>query len=217
MKKVLITGFEPFGDYVVNPTEWLASYVDTKVIAGYEVHSLVISKQLLFEKGERNTGELVIKKAQEVGAEIIISFGIASDVKGFRFEQSSINWIYNEKYCSKEENNTLLDSREQEKKKRSIDFSPWDFEAIKQRCKESGLLCEDTISVDAGAYICNALIYRTLQAMEKEGLKIPYLFIHTACTEESVRTIITFDREKKVLIKNEDLLTMLWVVLGSKR
>ena len=97
MKKALITGFETFGKYVTNPSKWLALSVDGKVIEGYEIHSIVFPIAVLFPEGEKNPGEIIIRKAQEINADVIISFGLASEVKGFCLEGSGINWICNEK------------------------------------------------------------------------------------------------------------------------
>ena len=49
MKKAIITGSETFGQYITNPSKWLALSVDKKVIAGYEMHSLVFPSIVLIK------------------------------------------------------------------------------------------------------------------------------------------------------------------------
>src|SRR3990167_276218 len=109
MKKALITGSETFGKYITNPTKWLALYADGKVIAGYEIHSLVFSSVVFFSEGAENPEEIITRKAREINADVIISFGMASEIKGFRLERSGTNWVYHEKYLSPSENNRVLD------------------------------------------------------------------------------------------------------------
>src|SRR3989344_3898158 len=132
MKKALITGSETFGKYITNPTKWLALSADGKVIAGYEIHSLVFPSVVLNPEGVENKGEATIRKAQEIGADVIISFGMASEVKGFRLEKTGVNWVYNKKYLSEKENNRPLEPSQPEKEKMEADLSHWDIEKMKE-------------------------------------------------------------------------------------
>ena len=79
MKKAIITGSETFGKYMTSPTKWLALYADGKVIADYEIHSLIFPAVVLLTEGEENPGEIIARKAQEISADVIISFGMALD------------------------------------------------------------------------------------------------------------------------------------------
>jgi|SRR3989338_2659688 len=215
MKKALITGFETFGKYITNPSKWLALFVDGKVIAGYEIHSLVFPIAVLFPEGTENPGEAIIKKAEEINADVIISFGLASEVKGFCLERSGTNWIYNEKYLSSFENKRLINSKQSEKEKIQTDFSFWDIEKMQELFTKANIPFESKISDDAGGYACNVLIYTTLLAMRKKQLSIPYLFMDCACTEESIELIPEFNRTDKVLIKKEDTIKALEITLQS--
>ena len=215
MKKALITGSETFGKYITNPTKWLALSADGKVIAGYEIHSLVFPSVVLNPEGVENKGEATIRKAQEIGADVIISFGMASEVKGFRLEKTGVNWVYNKKYLSEKENNRPLEPSQPEKEKMEADLSHWDIEKMKELFVDANLPFESNISNDAGQYSCNSWIYRTLLAMNKQKLNIPYLFVHCACTEEAIEFIPDFDRVNKLLIKKEDMLKALEIIIQS--
>lgn len=216
MKKAIITGSETFGKYISNPTKWLALSVDGKIIADYEIHSLVFPSVVLTPKGMENHGETIVKKTQEINADAIISFGMASEVKGFRIERSGTNWIYNKKYLSPSENNQPLDSSQPKKEQMKADLSFWDIEKMQELFAKTHIPFESTISDDPGQYSCNSWIYRTLLAMKKKQLTIPYLFVHTACTEEAIELIPDFDRVNKQLNKKEDLLKALEIILQSR-
>src|SRR6185437_5492545 len=170
MKTALITGFETFGNYLFNPSKWLALSVDGKRISDYEIHSLVFPSVVRFSEDAENPGDRVVKKAQEIGADVIISFGLASDVKGFRLERSASNWIYNEKYCTEYENNNPLNSSLPEKEQIHNDLSNWNFEKIKKLFAKEKIPFDSTISDDPGQFCCNALIYRTLQAKQNNNI-----------------------------------------------
>jgi|SRR3989344_9142 len=214
MKKALITGSETFGKYITNPTKWLALSAEGKTIAGYEIHSLVFPSVVLNPEGIENKGETTIRKAKEIGADVIISFGMASEVRGFRLEKTGVNWVYNKKYLTDKENNRPLEPSQPEKEKVEADLSHWDAEKMKGLFADANLPFESSISDDAGQYSCNSWIYRTLLAMKKQKVKIPYLFVHCACTEEAIELVPDFDRSK-ILIKKEDMLKALEIVLKS--
>jgi len=217
MKKALITGSETFGKYLANPTKWLALSANGKVIADYEIHSLVFPAVVLFPEGEENPGEVIVKKAQEINADVIISFGMASEVKGFRLEQTGINWIYNEKYLSSFENNRPVDPTEPEKEQLQTDLSSWNMQKMQELFTKANIPFESKISDDAGQYACNGWIYRTLLEIKKQKIKTPYVFVHCSCTEEAIELIPDFDRKNKLLIKKEDMLKELEIILQSHK
>ncbi|MFZ2150327.1 MAG: hypothetical protein WAV15_04170 [Minisyncoccia bacterium] len=215
MKKALITGSETFGKYLTNPTKWLALSADGKVIADHEIYSLIFPAIVLFPEGEQNPGEVIVKKAQEIGADVIISFGMASEAKGFRLERYGINWINNEKYLTSFENNKPLDPSRPEKEKLQTNLSAWNTENMQKLFAEANIPFESKISEDAGEYACNSWVYRTLLAAKKEQLTIPYLFVHCSCTEEAIELMPEFDRANKLFIKKEDILKALEIILQS--
>jgi pyrrolidone-carboxylate peptidase len=215
LKKAIITGSETFGKYIMNPSKWLALSANGKIVAGYEIHSLVFPSVVSVSKGAENPGEIIIRKAQEINADIIISFGLASGVKGFRLERSGSNWIHNEKYLSAIENNQPLDPSRPEKEQIQSDLSCWDIEKMQNLFAQAGIPFESKISDDPGQYSCNGWIYRTLLAMKKKQLNTPYLFVHSACTEEAIELISDFDTVNKLIIKKEDMLKALEIIIQS--
>lgn len=217
MRKAIVTGSETFGKYITSPTKWLALSVDEKVIAGYEIHALVFPSIVIIPPGTENPGERIVKKAQEINADVIVSFGMASEVKGFRIERSGTNWIYNKKYLSASENNQPLDPSQPEKEQIKTDLSFWDIEKMQRLFSEAHISFDQVISDDPGQYSCNSWIYRTLLAMKKKQVSIPYLFVHTACTEEAIEFIPDFDRVNKHLNKKEDLLKALEIILQTHK
>jgi len=215
MKTALITGFETFGKYLFNPSKWLALSTDGKNISDYKIHSLVFPSIVRFPDYAENPGETIVRKAQEIKADLIISFGMASEVKGFRIERSATNWIYNEKYCTDFENNNPLDHTKPAKEQIHNDLSHWNIEKMHKLFTEATIPFDANISDDPGQFCCNALIYRMLRAMQKEQLKIPYLFVHNACTKEAIELIPDFDRKNKTIIKKEDMKKALEIILQS--
>lgn len=215
MKTALVTGFETFGEYATNPSEWLVLSADKQEVNDHKINSLVFPSIVTIPEKIENPGNIIVDKAKEIGASAIISFGITSNASGFRIEQTGTNWINNEKYCTAFENNKPLEQSRPIKEQLKNDLSLWDMEKMKELFAKSNIPFEDEISNNPGYYSCNGLIYRTLLAMQQKNLNIPYLFVHFPCTEESIQFITDFDREKKILIKKELTLKALEIILKS--
>lgn len=214
MKTALITGSETFGRYITNPTKWLALSAEGRILADHKIYSLIFPSIVGLPKDTEDPGSVIIKKAVEINAKVIISFGMASEVKGFRIERSATNWIYNEKYCSADENNRPLNPTRPAKEQLQIDLTKWDIEKVRKLFAKAHIPFDQKISDNPGQYSCNSWIYRTILARKKYIIKTPYIFVHTACTPASVALISDF-LPKKVLIKNNDLLIALEIFLRS--
>ena len=214
MKNALITGSETFGNYMTNPTKWLALSSDGKTIAGHKIRSLVFPTPMLLPDGVENPGETIIRETKAIDADVILSFGLASEAKGFRVERSATNWMFNEKYALPYENNLPIDSSRPQKETIQINLSQWDIEGMRTRFAEAGIPLNPDISDDPGQYTCNSWIYRTLNAMEENSLSIPYLFVHMSCTEDAIELMPDFDRSK-LLITREDMTKALELLLQS--
>ena len=80
--------------------------------------------------------------------------------------------------------------------------------------KSLNIKFENQISTFPGNYCCNALMYRTLEAMELNLLKIPYLFLHIPCSSEAVEGLENFDFRKD-LITMEELRKIMIVISES--
>ena len=215
MKTALITGSETFGKYITNPTKWLALAVDGKIINGHKIHSLIFPSVIRLPQDAENHGEIIVKKAIKIKADVIISFGQASTAKGFRLESSATNWIENNDYSAAYENKRRIDSAKPAHEKVEIDLKLWDLLTIRKSFAKKKILFDSHISRNPGQYSCNAWIYRTVCALKKHKLNTPYLFVHTACTKKAIEFIPNFPFTKKVLIKEKNLIEGLKIFLGS--
>ena len=215
IKTALITESESFGKYMINPSKWLALPADGKIIAGHKISSLVFPTTIMIPSHAEDSGTTIIKKALEINASVILSFGLASEAKGFRMERSGYNWIYNERYCPAYENNYPIVPERPSKEQLQIDLSRWNIDLITKLFQKEKIPLDQKISDDLGRFSCNSWIYRTLIAMKKFNVDIPYLFFHSACTEETIELMLDFPRNQKVVIPKEYLLKALEIFLKS--
>lgn len=239
MKNILITGFEPFGDYTENLSELAATRLNK--IGDYNVHGLVfpvrifpinqrrivkytVNGQQRFYAEPVNTinyGDMIVAKAKEIDACAIISLGIASDVCGIRIETQATNWVENYKYCLDNEQRRVLDENLILKKEFMVDLSKWrlaklwNMGVLINQFRDADCDCNVALSYDAGTFCCNALMFRTLLALQKNRCDIPYLFLHIPCSKEAVKDIPNFDKNKDFM-SLEKLEKILAVILKHK-
>jgi pyroglutamyl-peptidase len=213
MKAAILTGFEVFGKYTVNPTETLARSLGGEVVAGHLIRSMVFPTTVLAPHGEVDVGNSIVDESFLVDASVIISFGIASEARGVRIERTCTNWVENAKYCTPFENKKPLSGVYVPKERLLMPLQSWDLATLSEKLAAAGIPLET--SEDAGSYCCNALMYRTLRSMKECSLEIPFIFVHVPCTEEAVANMPGFDRSKKVLFRQETLVTVVESLLGS--
>lgn len=239
MKNILITGFEPFGDYAENLSEIAATRI--KKIGDYNVYGLVFPVRIFPVSQKRiisyivngknrfypqpteavNYGDMIVAQAKELNACAIISLGIASDVCGIRIETQAINWVENHKYCLDSEQRRVLDENLILKKELKVDLDkwrlgkPWNVSVLSNQFHKADCDCNVILSGDAGTFCCNALMFRTLLSLQKNKCDIPYLFLHIPCSKEAVKNIPNFDQSKD-LMSLEKLEKVLAVILKHK-
>ena len=190
MKTILITGFKPFGDYKANSSE---QYIrKTSIIGEHDAHTLVFNTNVFSNH---------------------LSSGMSSEVRGLRIEKIAYNWC-DGKYCAKSEMRRPLNQNDSAHEQKSNNFEQWDFQSMFDKFKSLNIKFENQISTFPGNYCCNALMYRTLEAMELNLLKIPYLFLHIPCSSEAVEGLENFDFRKD-LITMEELRKIMIVISES--
>ena len=92
MRKVIVTGFEPFGDYEFNPTQDSAEYFDGREIGEFEVKGLVLPCVY------RGAFDILKETIEEIDPVTIVSTGLSSSVQGIRVETVGRN-IMHSKYA----------------------------------------------------------------------------------------------------------------------
>lgn len=180
-KRVLISGFDPFGGESVNPTAILARWVQASLLA---TKSQVIKKEkvatsnetsaddLLSEPPETLSLEAVLlpvvygeafevlqKKIKEFDPHDVLAFGLAGGRSNIEFERVAINVMDSE----------IPDNKGSHLRNEPIDkdgapayFSTLPIYELVDALKKQNIPAK--ISNTAGTYVCNELLYRMLQA-----------------------------------------------------
>ncbi len=162
---VLVTGFEPFDIYDINPSQLIAEELHGQIINGVEVVGIVLPVD--FDKSVENVTQ-AIKDYEPV---IVLSLGLSSRTRFIEVEKCGINlkklprnespWILPRRIdpCGPFIRLSALDTREIVVEIRNADIP------VKQ-------------SFFAGMYVCNAVLYKMLGYIDEHGLSTRAGFIH---------------------------------------
>ena len=170
MKKLLITGFEPFGGEIINPS-WEAVLRLPSEINGYSL--IKLSVPVVFGVG----AQTVINAAKEVNPDVILCIGQAGGRDAVTPELVGINI----RYASIPDNDgnqpideTIIPDGE------NAYFSTLPVRKISEAIKNVGI--PSRVSYSAGAYVCNDVIYTLLDNYKNTNTRVG--FIHVPYSNE---------------------------------
>lgn len=172
MKKLLLTGFEPFLDFSVNPTMKIVEELDNVVVGEYQVIGRILPVDFAKAGGQ------MIGLIEEIEPDAIVSLGLAAG----RFKMTPERIAINLKDGPVDnEGNQPMD--ELVRKNGSAGYlSTLPIRNMVIRMIEEGLPAD--ISNTAGAYLCNNVMYETLHFMDIHKKDVPSGFIHMPASHE---------------------------------
>ena len=172
MKKLLITGFEPFGGESINPS-WEAVLRLPDEIGDYALTKLCIP--VVFGKATQK----VVEMAKEVCPDAIVCIGQAGGRYGVTPEMVGINLRH--ATIPDNEYNQPMDEPIVENGANAF-FSTLPVRKIATAIKEQGIPSQ--VSYSAGAYVCNDLLYSLLSYFQNTEMAVG--FIHVPyCNEQN--------------------------------
>lgn len=174
MKKVLITGFDPFGGESMNP-----AYEAVKGIANEVMGSEIIKLEIPTVFGKAiDVLEEAIKLHQP---DIVITVGQAGGRFGVTPERIAIN--QDDARIKDNEGNQPIDVTIKEDGENAY-FATLPIKAITQAIKKAGV--PSTVSNTAGTFVCNHLMYGLMYIIDKNNLDIKGGFIHVPYATQQV-------------------------------
>ncbi|MFA4942174.1 MAG: hypothetical protein WC564_00875 [Patescibacteria group bacterium] len=176
MKKVILTGFEPFGPYGFNPTRDLVKYYNNRVIAPkIRILGIVLPCTYFGAFG-------LLSKIIDVQKPVaVISTGLWSSVPSLQVEtifKNSMNGKYPDAHGYQPQS-LPIDSRSD---------APEFLGSLAENIRLVELLRYQNIpvkvSTDADNFICNSLGYLTTQKIMNDRLFIKNMFVHIPWTDD---------------------------------
>ena len=165
MKKLLITGFAPFGGEEINPS-WKAVARLPEKINEYSLIKLRLP--VTFGKA----AELVIKAAEEIAADVILCIGQAGGRNAITPELVGINLRHA----------TIPDDKDYQPKDEPIMvggatayFSTLPVRSMVEAMRAADIPAQ--VSYSAGAYVCNDVLYTVLAHFQDSELKAGFIHV----------------------------------------
>lgn len=168
---ILVTGFEPFGNHEVNVSGQVAKSVSGKIVRGHKIESHILTVD---NEGSKFTANLL--KTKRYAA--IVHLGLAEkssnprievrakDILDFRIPDNS----------GRLESNSVISGKGDLFS--TIAPEDWDID---------GMIDSPVVSNDAGEYICNETLYRTLDSISDDT---PCFFLHLPLNQENAEGLV---------------------------
>lgn len=175
MKKILVTGFNPFGGEPVNPALEAVKLLDGKVITGYEV----ITKEIptVFGKAIASLKEAI----EEIHPDMVICVGQAGGRSTITPERVAINM--DDARIPDNEKNQPIDA-EIVPGGPAAYFTKLPVKAMVQKMNENGIPA--SVSNTAGTFVCNHIFYGLMNYLESSARDIRGGFIHIPFIPEQI-------------------------------
>lgn len=165
MKKLLITGFEPFGGAEINPA-WLAVEKLPQVVGDFELYKLRIPT--VFEKAP----QMVIDRAVELGVDVILCIGQAGGRGAVTPERLGVN-IRDARIADNDGNQPRGQRIAPDGP--AAYFATVEVEAMAQAAMQAN--CPATVSNSAGAFVCNDTLYSLLHRFEGTAVRVGFIHV----------------------------------------
>ena len=166
--RILVTGFEPFGEHLSNISEDIAKLLEGEIVRDCVIESLILSVD---ESGSRAVSNLLHTNKYEA----ILHMGLAEkaefpriemrakDILDFRIPDNSGRQLTSTKISGRGD------------LKSTIIPADWDI---------GKMIDSPVLSEDAGEYLCNETLYRTLLALKDNT---PCFFLHLPLSQNDAR------------------------------
>lgn len=172
MKKLLLTGFEPFLDFTLNPTMNVVEELDNAIIGEYQVIGRILPVD--FAKA----GGMILDLMEEIEPEAVVSLGLAAGRFKLTPERIAIN--FKDGPADNEGNQPVDEMVQLEGAAGYLSTLP--IRKMVSRLMEEGLPA--AVSNSAGAYLCNNVMYEALHYAHIHKKAMPAGFLHMPASHE---------------------------------
>jgi pyroglutamyl-peptidase len=180
---MLLTGFQSYGARALNPAEEIVKRLDGQSIGGERVEGRVLPVD--YAKLEPSIGQAI----EETTPRAIICLGLWPGTPMIRLERVAVNVADFEIA----DNVGAMVKAPITADGDAAYLSTLPLAAIQDRILGAGIPCQ--LSGTAGAFLCNALMYRALRAASELQPSPPCGFIHIPYLPEQVADVIRATRE----------------------
>ncbi|GGN93878.1 pyroglutamyl-peptidase I [Saccharibacillus kuerlensis] len=166
--KILISGFEPFGDSPINPTQELMEQIAAENFGDAEIHTLLLPVHY------DDCAEKLLAETERLRPDAVIACGLAAGRTAITPERIAINIKDTESYAD----NTGRSPKDEPIRADGPDglFATLPIRRITEELRSAGI--PSSISNTAGTYICNNTMYALLDTLREQRSDTLAGFVH---------------------------------------
>ena len=174
MPPILLTGYEPFGEFETNPARQLATRLDGTDLDGATIvgHELPVA----FERAK----PALLESIERHDPAIVLSVGLAGGRSAMALERVGINLRDTVGIPDNDDREVVDDPVEPGGP--DAYFSTLPVRRMCEAMTEAGI--PTTLSTSAGTHLCNDVLYATRHYVETNGLDIDSGFVHVPFSHE---------------------------------
>lgn len=165
--RLLLTGFEPFGDSKINPSQQIVERLETEGLPGIELVTAILPVERL--RGPEKLLQLIEKHHPEA----VLCLGEASGSAVFSIERLAVNLL---NFTIPDNQGVLVEDEPIIPGGPAAYFATLPVRKAYEAVKAAQVPVQ--ISLSAGAYLCNQVFYTLLHFLMHQGSDIPAGFIH---------------------------------------
>lgn len=172
MKRLLLTGFEPFLEFKVNPTEEIVKVLQGKVIGDYEVFGRVLPVDF------NQTATRALQYIDEIEPDVVIALGLAGGRTKITPERIAINCADG----APDNNGVTMQDDPIVEAGPAAYFTTLPVRSFINELQKQGYPAQ--MSNSAGTYLCNFVMYQMLHYIETNQKPIKAGFVHIPASHE---------------------------------
>ena len=167
---ILLTGFEPFGGERTNPSWEVASWLDAKEIGGATIHTLELPVNC------RRASKMVTDAIARIMPAAVLGLGQAGGRPSLSIEKVAVNLADDR---ASHESDGGASAKPVVARGPDAYFARLPIAPTLRAIARAGIPA--TVSLSAGVYVCNTVMYATLHALRARP-QVPAGFIHLPYT-----------------------------------
>lgn len=175
--KILVTGFESYGGYEINPTERLVR--DLQGVLG-SLHPEVRIVTSVLPVSFRSAGEVLLKLLREERPQIYVGTGLRPGSTFIAVERVALN-IKDARYPDNAGEQPVDEPIDPEGP--AAYFSTLPVKSIVRKLREEGIPA--AVSYSAGTYLCNYVMYLALHHSARYEIPVRAGFVHVPFSQPS--------------------------------
>lgn len=172
MKTLLLTGFEPFLNFTINPTMRIVEELHGQEVGEYKIHSEILTVDF------KTAGAQLLEHLEKIQPDAVISLGLA----GGRYKMTPERIAINVNDGEPDNNGNVPVDEVIQADGADGYMTTLPIREMVNRLVEIGLPAK--ISNTAGTYLCNHVMYQSLHYAKKENKQMPSGFIHIPASHE---------------------------------